>query len=129
MSAGLIGLIMSYSMRVTSSLSFIVRRSVEIESDVICCERIFEYCKLSPERDEEIIKNELINPPIEWPSEGKINFDHYSTRYRENLDPVLKDITFSVNAKEKIGIVGRTGAGKSSLTLAIFRIIEAVNGN
>lgn len=129
MSSGLIGLIMSYAMRVTSSLSFIVRRSVEIESDVICCERIFEYCKLPPEKDEDSIKDVLITPPIDWPSEGKISFNHYSTKYRENLDPVLKDISFSVKSKEKIGIVGRTGAGKSSLVLSIFRLIEAIEGH
>lgn len=129
MSAGLIGLIMSYAMRVTSSLSFIVRRSVEIESDVICCERIFEYCKLPPEKDENAVEDRLITPPKGWPSHGKIEFDHYSTRYRENLDPVLKDITFSVKPKEKIGIVGRTGAGKSSLVLSIFRLIEPIEGH
>ena len=129
MSAGLIGLIMSYAMRITSSLSFIVRRSVEIESDVICCERIFEYCKLSPEKDEEAIKDQLIDVPPTWPAEGSIKFDNYSTRYRENLDPVLKNLTFSIKAKEKIGIVGRTGAGKSSVVLSIFRIIEAIEGH
>ena len=129
MSAGLIGLIMSYAMRVTSSLSFIVRKSVEIESDVICCERIFEYCKLAPEKDEEAIKDQLVTPPKDWPSEGEIEFDHYSAKYRENLDPVLKDISFSIQSKEKIGVVGRTGAGKSSLVLSIFRLIEATSGH
>jgi ABC-type multidrug transport system fused ATPase/permease subunit len=129
MSAGLIGLIMSYAMRVTSSLSFIVRRSVEIESDIVCCERIFEYCKLEPEINEELIKDKLIKKlPIGWPFEGKIKFNNYSTRYRENLDPILKNISFSVNSKEKIGIIGRTGAGKSSLVLSIFRLIEPING-
>lgn len=129
MSAGLIGLIMSYSIRITSSLSFIVRKSVEIESDVVCCERIFEYCKLNPEINEDLIKDKLITPPTDWPSQGKITFDNYSTRYRENLDPILKNITFSINSREKIGIVGRTGAGKSSLVLSIFRLIEAINGH
>lgn len=129
MSAGLIGLVMSYAMRITSSLSFIVRRSVEIESDVICCERIFEYCRLAPEKDEDVIKAQLISPPKSWPSEGTIVFDNYSTRYRENLDPVLKNISFSVQNKEKIGIVGRTGAGKSSLVLSIFRLIEPIEGH
>ena len=128
MSAGLIGLIMSYSMRVTSSLSFIVRRSVEIESDVICCERIFEYCNLEPEINETLIEDQLIKPEFNWPNNGEINFNNYSTRYRENLEPVLKKLTFSINSREKIGIVGRTGAGKSSLVLSIFRLLEPIEG-
>jgi ATP-binding cassette, subfamily C (CFTR/MRP), member 1 len=56
-------------------------------------------------------------------------FKNYSTRYREGLDPVLKDISLDINAHEKIGVVGRTGAGKSSLTLALFRIIEPIAGS
>lgn len=56
-------------------------------------------------------------------------FKNYQLRYRENLDLVLKGISFSVNGGEKVGIVGRTGAGKSSLTLGLFRIIEAAGGS
>ncbi|GMM27935.1 ATP-binding cassette bilirubin transporter [Martiniozyma asiatica (nom. inval.)] len=128
-STALIGLVMSYALRVTSSLSFIVRRSVEIEADVVCCERMFEYCNLPPERDEEAIKNELITAPNGWPHQGTVRFNNYSTKYRKNLEPVLRNISLSIAAKEKIGIVGRTGAGKSSLVMSIFRIIEATEGN
>ncbi|GIY40685.1 multidrug resistance-associated protein 1 [Caerostris darwini] len=67
-------------------------------------------------------------PDNSWPQEGKINFDHYSTRYREGLELVLKDINCIIEPSERCGIVGRTGAGKSSLTLALFRIIEAAGG-
>ena len=63
-----------------------------------------------------------------WPSHGAIDFIDYSTRYREGLDLVLKDINMSVKSGEKVGICGRTGAGKSSLTLSLFRIIEAAHG-
>jgi ATP-binding cassette subfamily C (CFTR/MRP) protein 1 len=58
-----------------------------------------------------------------------ISFDKYSTRYREGLELVLNKISFDVNPGERVGVVGRTGAGKSSLTLALFRIIEAVEGS
>jgi ATP-binding cassette subfamily C (CFTR/MRP) protein 1 len=68
-----------------------------------------------------------IKPPLNWPS-GQIEFKNYSTRYREGLDLVLKGLSFSIKAKEKVGIVGRTGAGKSSLTLALFRLIEPSGG-
>lgn len=64
-----------------------------------------------------------------WPAQGAVSFKDYSTRYREGLDLVLKDVTLDIKPREKIGVVGRTGAGKSSLTLALFRIIEAANGS
>lgn len=63
-----------------------------------------------------------------WPQKGVVTFENFQLRYREGLDLVLKGINFSVNSQEKVGIVGRTGAGKSSLTLALFRIIEAADG-
>ena len=63
-----------------------------------------------------------------WPEKGHIQFENYQTRYREGLDLVLKDINLNIGAQEKIGICGRTGAGKSSLTLALFRMIEPVDG-
>ncbi|KAG0006580.1 hypothetical protein BGZ81_005382, partial [Podila clonocystis] len=65
--------------------------------------------------------------PKQWPQQGKIVFKNYSTRYREGLDFVIKNVSFEVQPAEKVGIVGRTGAGKSSLTLALFRIIEAAD--
>lgn len=64
-----------------------------------------------------------------WPQNGAVNFTNFQVRYREGLDLVLKGITFSVKPLEKVGIVGRTGAGKSSLTLSLFRIIEAAGGS
>lgn len=128
LTAGVVGLIMSYALRVTSSLSFIVRRSVEVESDAVCCERIFEYCELPPESDESET-NKFVEPKLGWPENGVLTFNNYSTRYRANLEPILKNITLSIASKEKIGIVGRTGAGKSSLVLSIFRIIEPINGD
>lgn len=63
-----------------------------------------------------------------WPQKGIVEFQNFQVRYREGLDLVLKGIDFSVKSQEKIGIVGRTGAGKSSLTLALFRIIESAGG-
>lgn len=68
-------------------------------------------------------------PPADWPEQGAINFNSYSVKYREELDFVLKDIKCSISPSEKIGIVGRTGAGKSSLTLGLFRILESTWGS
>lgn len=67
-------------------------------------------------------------PSIDWPNKGKIVFDKYCVKYRQTLENVLNDIDVVINPGEKIGIVGRTGAGKSSLSLALFRILEYSTG-
>jgi ABC-type multidrug transport system fused ATPase/permease subunit len=64
-----------------------------------------------------------------WPEKGLIEFRDYATRYRPGLDLALRDLSFTVAPKEKIGIIGRTGAGKSSLSLSLFRIVEAAKGS
>ncbi|KAF2669154.1 multidrug resistance-associated protein 1 [Microthyrium microscopicum] len=125
-SAGLLGLAMSYALQITSSLNWIVRQTVEVETNIVSVERVLEYASLPPEAPEIISKK---RPPISWPAHGAVEFHNYSTRYRPELDLVLKDISLSFKPREKIGVVGRTGAGKSSLTLALFRIIEAAEGN
>lgn len=88
-------------------------------------ERILEYTDLPLEADWIVESN---SPPKDWPTMGRIEFVNYAARYRTGLDLVLKDITATIEPCEKIGIVGRTGAGKSSLTLALFRLIEPANG-
>ena len=60
----------------------------------------------------------------DWPSRGKLEFQNYSVKYREELDFVLNDLNLSIRAGEKVGIVGRTGAGKSSMSLSLFRILD-----
>jgi ABC-type multidrug transport system fused ATPase/permease subunit len=99
--------------------------TVEVETNIVSVERILEYAELEPEAPTVI---EGHRPPAHWPHDGAIEFKNYSTRYRAGLPLVLKNISMQVKPREKIGIVGRTGAGKSSLTLALFRIIEAASG-
>jgi ATP-binding cassette, subfamily C (CFTR/MRP), member 1 len=67
-------------------------------------------------------------PPLGWPAAGHLVADAYSTRYRPGLDLVLRDVSFNAAPRAKVGVVGRTGAGKSSLALALFRILEAADG-
>ena len=125
-SAGLIGLSVSYSLQITQSLNWIVRMTVEVETNIVSVERILEYSRL-PSEAPEVVEDH--RPRESWPEKGEVVFKNYSTRYRPELDLVLKGISMSIKPHEKIGIVGRTGAGKSSLTLALFRIIEAANGH
>ncbi|KAJ2507798.1 Multidrug resistance-associated protein 1 [Coemansia sp. RSA 1939] len=67
---------------------------------------------------------DTVEPPSNWPSSGKIELRNYSMKYHKNLEYVLKDISLTINPGERIGIVGRTGAGKSSLSRAIFRLVN-----
>lgn len=94
--------------------------------NIVSVERCLEYAKLPSEAPEVLSKQ---RPKSNWPSQGAVVFNNYSTRYRPGLDLVLQDISLDIKAHEKIGVVGRTGAGKSSLTLALFRIIEPASGN
>ncbi|KAI9040636.1 ATP-binding cassette glutathione S-conjugate transporter YCF1 [Aspergillus affinis] len=126
LSAGTVGLAMSYALQITQSLNWIVRQTVEVETNIVSVERVLEYANLPSEAPEVIFKH---RPAIGWPAQGAVSFNNYSTRYRPGLDLVLKDITLDIKPHEKIGVVGRTGAGKSSLTLALFRIIEAARGH
>lgn len=124
--AGWVGLAMSYALQITTSLNWIVRQTVEVETNIVSVERVLEYARL-PSEAPEIIPGK--RPPVAWPAKGEVDFKNYSTRYREGLDLVLKNISLDIKSHEKIGVVGRTGAGKSSLTLALFRLIEPVTGN
>lgn len=126
LSAGMVGLAMSYALQITSSLNWIVRQTVEVETNIVSVERVLEYSRLPSEAPEINPRN---RPPASWPANGTIQFNNYSARYREGLDLVLKNIKIDIKSHEKIGVVGRTGAGKSSLTLSLFRLIEAASGN
>ncbi|NXR75548.1 MRP1 protein, partial [Pycnonotus jocosus] len=125
LSAGLVGLSVSYSLQITAYLNWLVRMSSELETNIVAVERVKEYAEMEKEAEWSI---EQTAPASSWPEEGKVEFRGYGLRYREDLDLVLKNINVTINGGEKIGIVGRTGAGKSSLTLGLFRINEAAEG-
>ncbi|KAK7067583.1 Canalicular multispecific organic anion transporter 1, partial [Halocaridina rubra] len=125
-SGGLVGFSVSYALSVTQTLNWLVRMTSDVETNIVAVERIKEYTETPQEAAWDNPSNK---PNKEWPEKGVVLFNKYSTRYREGLELVVKDIDCNIAAGEKIGIVGRTGAGKSSLTLALFRIIEAAGGN
>nr|XP_034960244.1 canalicular multispecific organic anion transporter 2 [Zootoca vivipara] len=125
LSAGLVGLSVSYALQVTMSLNWMVRMTSDLESNIVAVERVKEYSETETEAPW-IIEDK--RPPEDWPTRGEVEFANYSVRYRKGLDLVLKDLSLNVKGGEKVGIVGRTGAGKSSMTLCLFRILEAVEG-
>uniref|UniRef100_A0A1B6IAS6 ABC transporter domain-containing protein n=2 Tax=Homalodisca liturata TaxID=320908 RepID=A0A1B6IAS6_9HEMI len=120
----IVGLSVSYALQITSNLNFAVHLASEVESNSVSIERVKEYSEIEQEAAWEVQPK----PKPEWPNQGVVQFQDYQVRYREGLDLVLRGVTCTINPGEKIGIVGRTGAGKSSLTLCLFRIIEAAGG-
>ncbi|XP_052536065.1 multidrug resistance-associated protein 1 isoform X1 [Tympanuchus pallidicinctus] len=125
LSPGLVGLSVSYSLQITAYLNWLVRMTSDLETNIVAVERVKEYAEMEKEAEWSI---EEAAPANTWPEEGKVEFRGFGLRYREDLDLVLKNINITINGGEKIGIVGRTGAGKSSLTLGLFRINEAAEG-
>ncbi|PHH88502.1 hypothetical protein CDD83_7455 [Cordyceps sp. RAO-2017] len=123
--AGAAGISLSYAMNFTENILWLVRLYGMNEQNMNAMERVKEYLDLEQEAPPVVEGN---RPPQSWPDEGNVEFVNYSTRYRADLDPVLRNISLKINSREKVGIVGRTGAGKSSLALAIFRALEAEKG-
>uniref|UniRef100_A0A6M2DRX2 ABC-type glutathione-S-conjugate transporter n=1 Tax=Xenopsylla cheopis TaxID=163159 RepID=A0A6M2DRX2_XENCH len=124
--AGLVGLSVSYALQITQTLNWLVRMTSDVETNIVAVERIKEYAETPTEAPWDIPSTQ---PKADWPVEGCVEFRDYQVRYREGLDLVLRGVNFKVHGGEKVGIIGRTGAGKSSLTLALFRIIESAGGS
>ena len=124
--AGLIGLSISYALSITSVLNWLVRMTSELEANIVSVERVKEYAELKREASP---VTEKINLPDNWPQRGLVEFQEYSVKYREDLDLVIDKLNLKIADGQKLAIVGRTGAGKSSLTLALFRILEATGGS
>ncbi|XP_055546953.1 multidrug resistance-associated protein 1-like [Wyeomyia smithii] len=119
----MVGLSVTYALSISAALSFLVQMTTEVETNIVAVERLEEYTVLPREAAWE--KGTVDKS---WPDHGKVDFADFKIRYREGLELVIRGITLSVQGGEKIGIVGRTGAGKSSLTLGLFRIVEAAGG-
>nr|QNH67942.1 ATP-binding cassette transporter subfamily C member 1 X3 [Brachionus plicatilis] len=124
-SPGLIGLSITFALNISLNLTYGVKSAADLESNLTSVERINEYCNTPQEADWE---NKNYKPDEKWPQSGEIKFVDYSVKYREDLDFALKKINCQIRPSEKVGIVGRTGAGKSSLSLALFRLLETREG-
>ncbi|NXE36191.1 MRP1 protein, partial [Ptilorrhoa leucosticta] len=123
-SSSTVGLSISYALNVIQILNVWVRRACEIETNAVSIERICEYATVDKEEPWILSKR----PPVGWPDRGIIEFVNYKAQYRKDLGLALNGVSFQTQSKEKVGIVGRTGAGKSTLTNCLFRVLEGCEG-
>ncbi|XP_055853767.1 ATP-binding cassette sub-family C member 10 [Episyrphus balteatus] len=115
---GMVGLAISYALSITGLLSGVLNALAETEQEMIAVERVDQYLKL----EEEPNAGGSADPPFGWPSQGVLAFKQVQLRYREHLTPALVNLSFQTAAFERIAIVGRTGAGKSSIIAALLRV-------
>ncbi|XP_050287870.1 ABC transporter C family member 2-like isoform X2 [Quercus robur] len=123
--ASTMGLLLSYALNITGLLTGVLRLASLAENSLNAVERVGTYIDLPPEAPPIIESN---RPPPAWPSSGSIKFEDVVLRYRPELPPVLHGLSFTIFPTDKVGIVGRTGAGKSSMLNALFRIVELERG-
>jgi ABC-type multidrug transport system fused ATPase/permease subunit len=128
LSPGLVGLSLSYALQVTGMLTWMIRQTVELENNMNSVERSKYYTDSLPQEAPAEIEG-AVPPKGEWPSAGAITVRGLQMRYRPELDLVLDGVSLDIKGGEKIGVVGRTGAGKSSLMVAMFRLVEAAGGS
>uniref|UniRef100_A0A8C1VKV3 ATP-binding cassette, sub-family C (CFTR/MRP), member 12 n=1 Tax=Cyprinus carpio TaxID=7962 RepID=A0A8C1VKV3_CYPCA len=114
------------SLQLTGILQFVVRLSTEVEAKFTSVERLLEYITNCVSEGPRSVKD--ANTSAGWPQEGTITFQKYSMRYRDNTPIVLNNLHINIKPGEKVGIVGRTGSGKSSLGVALFRLAEPAEG-
>jgi ABC-type multidrug transport system fused ATPase/permease subunit len=122
MTASLAGFALSFILQCGDAIELCLHQYADLELEMNAAERIIEYTELETEDQggEDV--------PASWPSEGKIEVEDLVVGYAPDLPPVLNGLTFEVQPNQRVGVVGRTGAGKSSLTLALFRFLEAREG-
>ena len=120
-----IGILLNYCVQIQDELVRYLTCRSNLENDMVGLERAIAYTKIIQERPDKMKNDDEIGL---WPSEGSIRFENYSVQYRPETEIVLKNLNFEINPREKIGIVGRTGSGKSTIALCLFRILEAKEG-
>ncbi|GAB9464782.1 Atp-binding protein [Globisporangium polare] len=126
--AGLAGVSLSYAFSVTQSLNWSVRMISQLQTQMISVERIKNYSEMAIE-PELTSSDPQLAPSADWPANGEIVFRNVNLRYRPGLPRVLRNLSLAIKPQEKIGIVGRTGAGKSSLVVGLMRLVELDSGS
>lgn len=124
--AASVGLLLSYVFQIAGQLSMLIRTFTQVENEMNSAERLASYAFHLPEEAPYLINERT--PAPSWPDKGIVKFDNASLAYRPGLPLVLKNLSFEVKPSEKIGICGRTGAGKSSIMTALYRLSELESG-
>ncbi|KAK4673495.1 hypothetical protein QC763_112510 [Podospora pseudopauciseta] len=121
--AALAGFSLAFALRYTNALTSVLQALTSVELGFNACERVLEYAEIEtePEGGKDVA--------AAWPTEGRIEVQDLTVKYADDLPPVLKKLNFSVGAGERVGIVGRTGAGKSTLAAVFFRLLVPVEGS
>ena len=130
-SSGLMAVALTNALSISSTLQGIVQAYISMEISLVSIERVKEYIDRVPESAMRHSTKFPVTPEPNWPSRGEIEFINYSTTYnpdREDAPNVLNNLTLTFEAGQRIAIVGRTGAGKSSMVLALFQLLEAKTG-
>ena len=125
----MLALLLTYSLTVQSNTISSIRTAMTLEARMVNAERVLSLLKVPQENVAgELPLEEFKTENPEWPSQGLVEFQNVNLRYRPTTEVVLKQLSFTVNPGEKIGIVGRTGAGKSTICLSLSRIVEILEG-
>ncbi|CEM33729.1 unnamed protein product [Vitrella brassicaformis CCMP3155] len=124
--SGMAGLCLTYALMVTEGLNWLVRNSCDLETNIVCVERVQEYATTLPQEAALVVEGN--RPPSDWPQKGRLSLKNLQVRYRPGLPLVLKGLTVTIEGGQKIGIVGRTGAGKSTLMQVLLRLVEPTAG-
>ncbi|KAL7106988.1 hypothetical protein ACP275_06G025800 [Erythranthe tilingii] len=124
-SSGFIGMALSYGLSLNMSLVFSINNQCMLANYIISVERLDQYMHIQSEAPEVIEDN---RPPVNWPSEGRVEIQNLQIRYRQDAPLVLRGISCTFEGGHKIGIVGRTGSGKTTLIGALFRLVEPSGG-
>ncbi|KAM6926321.1 ATP-binding cassette sub-family C member 8 isoform 2-T2 [Lycodopsis pacificus] len=123
---GLVGLGLTYALMVSNYMNWMVRNLADMEVQLGSVKRINGLLKTEPENYEGLLTESQV--PDSWPREGEIKIQNLSVRYDATLKPVLKNVNANIQPGQKVGICGRTGSGKSSFSLAFFRMVDMFEG-
>uniref|UniRef100_A0A4W5R6P9 ATP-binding cassette, sub-family C (CFTR/MRP), member 8 n=1 Tax=Hucho hucho TaxID=62062 RepID=A0A4W5R6P9_9TELE len=126
LSTGLVGLGLTYALMVSNYLNWMVRNLADMEVQLGSVKRINGLLKTEPENYEGLMAASQV--PDGWPQQGEIQIQNLSVRYDTTLKPVLKQVNAHISPGQKVGICGRTGSGKSSFSLAFFRMVDMFQG-
>ena len=123
-----VGITFTYSVVLQDNLGWSFSIAANLENIMISLERCLRYTRIESEKPSVVKPKDEELEKKNWPEQGRIRFENYSVRYRPTTEIVLKNLNFEINGNEKIGVVGRTGSGKSTICLCLFRILEPLNG-